>query len=129
MPATRGETFAPMQTVGGKLYGAPVPAAREGYTFAGWWVSMSNTADEITFRFEEPTGKTAGTLFTADTTLFAPAAEDRRRLRRSDGSAGGGCCRMGCGQRRRVHGSCHGTGRQRHGCRSAHDRYRVPAYL
>ena len=60
-----------MQTVGGKLYGAPVPAAREGYTFAGWWVSMSNTADEITFRFEEPTGKTAGTLFTADTTLFA----------------------------------------------------------
>ena len=66
-----GETFAPMQTVGGKLYGAPVPAAREGYTFAGWWVSMSNTADEITFRFEEPTGKTAGTLFTADTTLFA----------------------------------------------------------
>lgn len=66
-----GETFASVQTVGGKLYGAPVPAARDGYTFAGWWVSMSNTADRITCRYEEPTSKTAGTVFTADTTLFA----------------------------------------------------------
>ena len=58
------EAPAPTTTIGKKLYNAPVPA-REGYNFAGWWVSMENEADRLTFRLAEDT------VFDADTTLFA----------------------------------------------------------
>ena len=58
------EAPAPATTIGKKLYNAPVPA-REGYDFAGWWVSMENEADRLTFRLAEDT------VFDADTTLFA----------------------------------------------------------
>lgn len=60
-----GEELAAEKTIGKHLYGAPVPAAREGYTFAGWWISMENKADRLSFRYTEET------LFDADTTLFA----------------------------------------------------------
>lgn len=60
-----GEELAAEKTIGKHLYGAPVPAAREGYTFAGWWISMENKADRLSFRYTEET------VFDADTTLFA----------------------------------------------------------
>ncbi len=66
-----GETIAPTQTVGGKLYSPALPAAREGYSFVGWWVSMENKADRLSYRFEAPSASAEGTLFDADTTLFA----------------------------------------------------------
>ena len=59
------------ETIGGKLYNPAVPADREGFSFAGWWISDENKADRLTFRYEEPIGSAEGTVFTADTTLFA----------------------------------------------------------
>lgn len=65
-----GETIADAETIGGKLYNAAVPAAREGYTFVGWWVSMTNESGKLSYRFVEGS-ENDGTVFTADTTLFA----------------------------------------------------------
>ncbi len=59
------EAPAPAQTVGGKLYALPQVPAREGYRFDGWWVSMSNKAEELSFEFTEDYG------FGENTTLFA----------------------------------------------------------
>lgn len=58
-------------TVGGKLYNAATPAERSGYTFGGWWISMENEADRLSYSFEDPDQASGGTVFTADTTLFA----------------------------------------------------------
>lgn len=66
-----GEKFESTQTIGGKLYNPAVPAAREGYIFKGWWVSMENDASRLSYKYEEPSDKTAGTTFDSDTTLFA----------------------------------------------------------
>ena len=65
-----GETIPDAETIGGKLYNAAVPAAREGYTFVGWWVSMTNESGKLSYRFVEGS-ENGGTVFTADTTLFA----------------------------------------------------------
>lgn len=59
------EAPATMQTIGGKLYGVEAPAARDGYEFAGWWVSMYDDAAKLSYRYDE------NTVFTEDTTLFA----------------------------------------------------------
>ena len=53
-----------MSTIGGKLYGVPAPE-REGYIFAGWFVSMYEDGDKLTAAY------TDDTVFTANTTLFA----------------------------------------------------------
>ncbi len=66
-----GEEIADSQTIGGKLYLPATPAAREGYRFAGWWVSMENDRERLSYRYEEPSSTAEGTLFNADTTLFA----------------------------------------------------------
>lgn len=58
-------------TVGGKLYNVATPAERSGYTFGGWWISMENEADRLSYSFEDPDQSSGGTVFTADTTLFA----------------------------------------------------------
>ena len=71
-----GERIPDAETIGGKLYNAAVPAARSGYTFVGWWVSTEDDAARLSYRFEEPTGNTEGTVFNADTTLFAVWQED-----------------------------------------------------
>ncbi|MBQ1982103.1 MAG: InlB B-repeat-containing protein, partial [Clostridia bacterium] len=53
-----------MSTIGGKLYNVPTPA-RDGFTFAGWWVSMTENAEELTIPYVEDM------VFQANTTLFA----------------------------------------------------------
>lgn len=66
-----GENVPAAETIGGKLYNAYTPADREGFTFVGWWVSSENDAARLSYRFEEPLGTAEGTVFNADTTLFA----------------------------------------------------------
>ena len=58
------EGYEAMTTVGGKLYNVPVPE-RAGYTFGGWWISMTQQADQLTFAYDEEL------VFQANTTLFA----------------------------------------------------------
>ena len=59
-----GADVADMITKGGKLEGVPTPE-KEGYTFGGWWISMYESADKLTYKYN------ADTVFTANTTLFA----------------------------------------------------------
>ena len=59
-----GETPDSMTTVGGRLFGVPEPT-REGYVFDGWWVSMYDDGERLSYRW------TTDTVFTEDTTLFA----------------------------------------------------------
>lgn len=59
-----GETPDSMTTVGGRLFGVPEPT-REGYVFDGWWVSMYDDGEKLSYRW------TSDTVFTEDTTLFA----------------------------------------------------------
>ena len=58
------EGFAAMTTAGGKLYNVPTPE-REGYTFGGWWVSMTEQSEQLTVKYTEDM------VFQANTTLFA----------------------------------------------------------
>lgn len=53
------------KTNGGRVYVLTSPE-REGYTFAGWWVSEENKADKLTYRFEQ-----GETVLKESTTLFA----------------------------------------------------------
>lgn len=53
-----------IQTIGGKIYGAPVPE-KEGYTFKGWWASATGEADELTYMLQDKTVLTENTLFYA----------------------------------------------------------------
>ena len=50
-------------TVGGVVYNLPTPV-KEGYTFAGWWVSDYQSVDKPTYRYE-------GGKLTQNTKLFA----------------------------------------------------------
>lgn len=65
-----GETIAPKLTANGKLLEAPVPAARSGYTFRGWWISMYEKSDRLSFRWTEDY------IFDASSTLFAVWTEN-----------------------------------------------------
>ena len=60
------EAAAPdtITTISGKAYGITAPE-REGYTFGGWYVSMYNNGEKLTYAY------TDATVFTDDTTLFA----------------------------------------------------------
>ena len=58
------EGYAAMSTIGGKLYHVPEPQ-REGYTFGGWWISMTQRADQLTYAYNEEM------VFQANTKLFA----------------------------------------------------------
>ena len=58
------DALAEMTTVGGKLFGAPT-LTREGYSFKGWWVSMSDDASKLSYLYEE------GMSLDANTTLYA----------------------------------------------------------
>lgn len=52
-------------TISGKLPNGVVTPEREGYTFGGWWISMYEDANKLSFAY------TDDTVFTANTTLFA----------------------------------------------------------
>lgn len=58
-----GLTFENVETVGGVLFGLPVPAV-EGKTFIGWWMSDYGTADKLTEKYEEQ-------VLTEDVVLYA----------------------------------------------------------
>lgn len=53
-----------IETIGGKAFNVPTPT-REGYTFAGWWISHYESADKLTYAWDKDTE------FNANTTLFA----------------------------------------------------------
>lgn len=53
-----------VKTVGGKVYNLPAPE-REGYTFGGWWISMYNNAELLSYPYTEDT------VLGENTTLFA----------------------------------------------------------
>ena len=44
--------FSAMITIGGKLYNAVQPE-REGYAFAGWWVSAYNDGEKLAYELTE----------------------------------------------------------------------------
>lgn len=52
------------ETVGGKLLEVPSPE-REGYIFKGWWISMYEDRDRLSYMYAD------GMVFCEDTTLFA----------------------------------------------------------
>ena len=55
-----------ISTINGVLpYGAPAAPARDGYTFAGWWISMYDDANKLSYAY------TNDTTFTSNTTLYA----------------------------------------------------------
>lgn len=64
-----GQTTS-VTTIGGRLFDLPV-AEMDGMKFVGWWMSMTNNGDKLTASVSASTNGQDGTLFTADTTLFA----------------------------------------------------------
>ncbi len=58
-----------LTTISGKAYGVTAPE-RQGYTFGGWWISMTDDATKLSYAYTEDT------VFTADTTLYAVWYED-----------------------------------------------------
>ena len=58
------ESIESIKTVNGVAYGVTAPE-REGYTFGGWWISMYEDGEKLTYAY------TDNTVFTADTTLYA----------------------------------------------------------
>lgn len=58
------QAFEPAKTVNGILYNLPTPAAKEGMTFVGWWMSDSQSASKLTCKY-------TGQKLTQDTMLFA----------------------------------------------------------
>jgi len=57
-------TYSEITTIGGNVYNVPTPK-RDGYKFVGWYVSMYEDAEKLSYAYTE------STKFTADTTLFA----------------------------------------------------------
>ena len=58
------EAIEAMPTTGGKLFELPT-VTREGYEFKGWWISMTNNGEQLSYPYE------AGMLLDGNTTLFA----------------------------------------------------------
>ena len=53
-----------IKTLGGRLFGVTAPE-REGYTFGGWFISMYDDGERLSYAY------TDDTVLTSDTTLFA----------------------------------------------------------
>lgn len=58
------DTLNPITTKGGKVYDLPTPE-RTGYTFGGWWISMDNDSDKLSYIYKD------GMVLDAHTTLYA----------------------------------------------------------
>lgn len=52
-------------TIGGRLYNTVSDPERDGYVFKGWWVSMHESAQKLSYEYGEDI------IFKADSTLFA----------------------------------------------------------
>ena len=61
---TATEVPESLTTKGAKLYDLPVPE-RDGYEFMGWWISMTDNGNKLSFRYQE------GMALDAHTTLYA----------------------------------------------------------
>ena len=61
--------ISPMETISGIAYGVEAPE-RQGYTFGGWWISMYEDGEKLSYRYTEDT------VFTEDTTLYAVWYDD-----------------------------------------------------
>jgi len=59
-----GMAFEPQVTLGGRIFGAPVPE-RDGFVFGGWWISTDNDPSKLSYKWTEET------VFKDNTTLFA----------------------------------------------------------
>ena len=59
-----------LQTIGGIVYNAPMNPERDGYTFGGWWISMYEDGEKLSYQYTEDT------VITADTTLYAVWYDD-----------------------------------------------------
>lgn len=64
------QSYESRQTIGGKLYGAPTPAIRDGYTFGGWYISAYDDAQKLTQKYK------AETVLAEDITLYALWQQD-----------------------------------------------------
>ena len=60
-------------TVNGIAYNLPENPTRDGFTFAGWWVSMFEDGEKLTYKY-------TGTVLKSDTTLFALWTPDSAQL-------------------------------------------------
>ena len=58
------ESIEAMPTTGGMLFDLPT-VTREGYEFKGWWISMTNNGEQLSYPYE------AGMLLDGNTTLYA----------------------------------------------------------
>ena len=56
--------YGDMKTIAGLAYNVPTPE-REGYIFGGWWISMYEDGEKLSYEYTE------STVFNADTTLYA----------------------------------------------------------
>ena len=63
-------------TISGKLYGLEDPV-REGYTFGGWFISMYEDGEKLSYAYD------ADTVFKADTTLYAVWHDDSAQTLKS----------------------------------------------
>ncbi len=57
-------SLADVTTLNGLVYDLPENPTRDGYTFAGWWISMLEDGAKLSYKYNN-------TKLTADTTLFA----------------------------------------------------------
>jgi|GEM_PF-3058667 len=60
------ENPASTQTINGRVYNLPSAIARAGYTFGGWWVSMTENAAQLTYQVVA-----RNTIFNESATLHA----------------------------------------------------------
>lgn len=58
-------------TIGGKIYGVETPK-RDGYTFTGWWVSIYEDGNKLSYAY------TDDMVFNANTTLYAGWVSDAK---------------------------------------------------
>ena len=75
------DPIAPMETVEGKVYNLP-QLERDGYDFAGWWMSDADSADKLTAKYEEQTIEENITLYAVwrdseDASPLVSAAADK----------------------------------------------------
>ena len=56
---------ASRQTIGCRLYDLPTPEDRSGYEFGGWWISMYEDGEKLSYPYSE------NLLFRQNTTLYA----------------------------------------------------------